>query len=173
MKKIISILLLFIIAAQLSACSTTTITDKPGNFIYSQNEEINIIDIDSRESLGIVKVTGCAVLKDAPFVLQEYDGKDENGKEKYKEVSYAQIIQVYYTYSLIDGSKNISATNFTVFDSSDAPGRYDPETDYSRQDKKDNPSFILALKNKSSYVNINFKYRPLQTKETAKIRIDL
>jgi hypothetical protein len=178
LKKILLASLLFIlIATSLSACSTTTITDKPGNYLYGLNEEIKIVDIDTRETLGTVKITGVEILRNEPFDVRETDGTDESGNTKYKDVTYQQVIQVFYTYNMIDSSKSISSKNFYAHDSTNKYanfiGSLEPKPEYTEIQKEGHHSFIIATKNKGNHLNISFDYTPLQTKATAKIRVDL
>ena len=177
MKKAFVFLLAIVLMAISTACSTTTITDKPGNYLYEVNEEISIIDIDSREKLGTVKITGIEILRDSPFEIHGADGTDENGDTKYKNVTYQQIIQIYYSYSMIDSSKSISSGNFITFDSTNTYANYidslESRPDYKEKPKEGSQSHVVAVKNKGNYIDIEFKYRLAQTKPTAKIRVNL
>jgi hypothetical protein len=177
LKTKLALILCLLSCFALSACSTTTITDKPGNYQYKVNETVNIVDIDSRESLGTVTVTGAAVLKDEPFEVLESDGTHENGETKYKTVVYNQIVQIFYTYTAIDSSKTISGANFDVRDSGRSlgvsAGSLTSQPDYSLQSRDGSSSFVVALKNKGDYLEIAFKYKVLQMKATALIRVEL
>lgn len=175
--KDIRYILLAISILFISACSTTTITDKPGNYKYKENETINIIDIDSRETIGTIVITGAEILKNEPFTVQESDGADENGNTQYKDVTYNQIVQIYYKYTVVDSSKKIRGSNFDVYDSKNERGAYPnllkPEPKFNEKAKKGNLSFTIALENAGDYIDIDFNYNMTQTKSTAKIRIDL
>ena len=69
MKKGIIVLGIALICL-LSACSATTITQHEGNYIYSANEDIRIFDIDTRDVVGVLNVTGIQVLNNRPFTIK-------------------------------------------------------------------------------------------------------
>jgi len=70
MKKISTIFIAATILL-LTACSATTITEQAGNYIYSENEDINVLDIDTRNTLGTLKMTGVKVLINDSFTIKE------------------------------------------------------------------------------------------------------
>ena len=90
-----------------------TITKNPGNYVYGENEMIDIIDIDSGDVIGILKITGTEILKDEVFVIPNYVGSKENGEKVYEDIEYARLIQIYYTFDNEPNySKNIGSDNF-------------------------------------------------------------
>jgi hypothetical protein len=171
LKKILLFLFCCVILIIVTACSTTTITDKPGDHKYGLNEKISVIDIDTRKELATVKFTGYSIIRNTPFELTEADGTDESGKAVYKKVKYSQLVQIYYVYSVTDSSKKISSANFYVQDSFGESGNMDPKLEYDEKQKEDQESFVVALKGKGSYIDIDFNYNLLQTTPTARIRI--
>ena len=173
MKRAFALVLAFL-PCLLAGCGVgrTTITEQPGNYQYQLDEAIDVIDIDTRDALGTLVVTGVEILKEEPFEVQESDGEDEDGETIYTTVTYNQIVQIFYTWS---GSKALSNSNFSVWDSADAIGRrpegLDPAPDYEALAKRDQSSFVVALKNPGSYLDIRFTYNILQIRPTARIRI--
>lgn len=176
MKKrfIITLLAALLCLALPAGCGVTTITEQPGNYVYRLNEPIDVIDIESRETLGILTVTGVEVLLDEPFDVQENDGEDKAGKPILKTVTYSRIVQVFYTYT---GSKRISGGNFTVWDSGNIIGKnpegMEPKPAYTPQAKKGQSSFTTALLHPEGPLDINFSYNFMQLHPTARIQVEL
>lgn len=157
----------------LSGCaSATTITEREGNYVYGENEEINIVDIDTRDTIGTLKMTGAIVLRDEPISLWERDGIDENGEAVYKETVYEQVVQIFYTYEN-KGGDSVSAANFDVYDAQGRYGTMDPGIDVKPASRKGQQSFVVALDNRSGALDLHFKYNILQSTTTAKIRLAL
>ena len=98
MKKHSAIFIMAAVLLFLSGCSATTITEHEGNYLYGAGESINVIDIDTREHIGTLKVTEAVLLSDTPFTVTEKSGTDENGNDIYETVTYAQLVQVFYQY---------------------------------------------------------------------------
>jgi len=169
MKKVLHSILVVAFILCLASCSTTTITDKPGEYEYGLNEEINIVDIDSRKSLGTVKVTGYEIIKNEPFIIEEYKETNSSGEKVYEDVTYAQLVQIYYTYTCIDSSKSFSGANFVVLGDTVKAN----ESDFTGKPKEGNHNFMAALKNRDGYIKLHFNYNALQTKSTAKIKFDI
>ena len=146
------------------------------NYIYGLNEPIHVIDIDTRDELGTLTITGVEVLKDEKFTAKERDGYDANSQPKYKDVTYEQIVQVFYDYDF-KRSKAVTDYNFGVLDASGIVAvkadQIDPLSDYTEKTKKGSLSFVVALKNRSDSIQIQFRYNSMQVKPTAKIKIDL
>ena len=172
MKKIILTGLIFTALFCFASCKATTATDKPSDYVYGINEEIRIIDIDSKGELGTVKITGVVILKNEPFETNEKKGNDENGNPVYEKIQYEQLIQVNYISSVTDSTKSISKANFTISDSKKATAAVDPEVEYKSIETSDK-FLVAALKNKSDFVNINFKFYYWQSGVTARIKADL
>jgi len=160
--------------ALLAGCGVTTITEQPGNYVYRLNEPIDIIDIETRETRGILTITGVEVLRDEPFDVQENDGEDEAGKPILKTITYSRIVQVYYTYT---GSKRISGGNFTVWDSGKIIGKnpegMEPKPAYTLKAKKGQSSFTTALLHPEGPLDIHFSYNFMQLHPTARIQVEL
>ena len=171
MKKMFFIIFAVSIALCFVSCSTTTITDKPGSYAYGLNEEINIIDIDSRASLGTVKVTGFEIIADEPFVIKEYQETTSDGERIYKDVTYSRMVQVYYVYNCIDSSHSVSGANFTSL--GDTVKASESNFTGKPKPREGQHSFLVALKNSDNSLGLNFNYNSLQTKPTAVIRFDL
>jgi len=156
-----------------SGCSTTTITEHEGNYIYVQNEDINILDIDTRNNIGTLKMTGTEVLKNNPFTIKEKSGTDESGNDIYEDVTYERLVQVSYHYDSKGNSKNISSSNFYVFDKTGTSCTINPDIEYSAVKRNGEEYFVIALKNKNDTIGLNFKYNILQTTNTAKIELNI
>lgn len=157
----------------LTGCaSATTITEKEGNYIYSEGEDISIVDIDTRDTIGTLNMTGAIVLKDEATSVLERDGTDENGEAVYKETVYEQVVQIFYTYEN-RGGNSVSSANFSVYDAQGRSGARDPDIDVKPASRSGQRSFVVALDNRSDSIDIWFRYNILQTTATAKIRLTL
>lgn len=173
MRKILASLLLISLLI-LSGCSSHTITDKPENYLYKPNDVIHIYDnSDTRDLLGILKITSVNILSEKPFVHKEENGYDANSKPVYKDVTYNQIIQVNYTYTVKNGGNPISADNFYVTDSRSTLGLKNPDTEYHTMDVKNTKHFVAAMQTKSDVINICFNYSIFQLTPTAKIQAEI
>lgn len=170
MRKRLSIFACLPLLFLLSSCSTTTITEKPGNYRYGVNEEIRVLDIDSRETLATLTVTGWEMLNNQPFVLAEADGTDESGNTVYRNVTYARLIQIHYVWTTADSVKTLSAANFTVRDGNGNDARINPEMEYTSIPRQGN-SFVIALQTAEGDIDMEFNFHPLQTTPTARLRI--
>lgn len=165
----------FVLAAMLFflfGCSATTITEREGNYLYGVGEDIHVIDIDTREHIGTLKVTEVVLLSDTPFTVTERTGTDENGNDIYETVTYAQLVQVFYQYDDRGSGKDISAANFTAYDAAGKMGEIDP-AGYTGENRTGSDSFLVALENKSGTIRLDFQYNILQTTATAKIQLSL
>jgi len=178
MKKSIALpLALLLSLCLLAGCTVgvglTAITRQPGNYLYQLDEPIEVIDIETGETLGILVVTGLEILREEPFEALEEDGEDEEGETIYIAVTYNQIVQIFYTWS---GPKAVSGSNFSVWDSTGALGRrpegLEPAPEYEPVAKRDQHSFAAALKNPGSTLDIHFNYNVLQFRPTARIRLE-
>ena len=157
----------------LSSCSATTITEQAGNYVYSQNEDINILDIDTRNNVGTLKITGTEILKNDSFTVKEKRGTDESGNDIYQDVTYEQLIQIFYSYDNKGRVKSLSSSNFSVSDKAGYAGEFSPNIEYSAIKRNGEDYFVAALKNRGDFVNLTFKYNSLQIADTAKIRLDI
>ena len=178
MKKVRFMLLAIVVLFSPGcSCAVTTTTNNPENHLYSLNETINIIDIESRASLGTVTITGIEILKSEPFTVRETGRLDSDGNTTYTEITYSKIIQIYYTYTVIDSSKRIRSTNFDTFDTRGERGSIanslNPRPNFTEIPRDGNHSFTVALRNQGNYIYINFNYNTFQSRPTARIRIDL
>jgi len=173
MKKsgsLAAVVLLFL----LTGCSATTITGQAGNYIYKAGEAIDIIDIDTRNTIGTLKLTGAEVLINEPFTVREKSGTDESGNDVYVDVTYAQLLQIDYVYENKNGNnKNLSSANFQIYGSDGSLGTVDPDAGYTPIEANGTDSFTVALQNKSESVSIHFRYNIWQTTITAKINLDV
>ncbi len=106
-------------------CASTTITEREGNYRYGKDEAIRILDIDTRNLVGTLTVTGARVLKE-DFTINEKQGTDVSGRDILVPVPYAQLIQVYYRYEKSRGGKEISGHHFRVYDEKRAIAQRDP-----------------------------------------------
>lgn len=157
----------------LTGCSATTITEREGNYIYRQDENIYIQDIDTRNRIGTLKIIGASSLKSEPFVVQEISGVDTSGNPIYQDVVYEQLVQIWYLYDSKDDSKELYSSNFSVYDAQGDLGEVDPKVEYSSGEGDTRDSFLVALKNRSDFIRLHFRYNPLQTTVTAKIELEL
>jgi len=172
-KAILAIAMILGLAA-VPACGATTITAQAGNYRYKVNEPIEVIDIETRNTFGILTITGVEILKDEPFEARESAGEDENGEPQYTTVTYSQIVQIFFTYT---GEKKLSDMHFNVRDATNELGRrpsgLDPVPAYQLKERSGQSSFVVALKNKGSYLEISFIYNAVQIRPTARIRVEL
>ena len=173
MKKSTLILMVALILLLVSGCGTTTITEHEGNYIYTQNEDINIIEIDTRNHIGTLKMTQTEVLMNNPFTIKEKSGTDENGNDIYEDVTYQQLVQVFFLYDSKGSGKSVSSLNFSAYDSADALCETDPDIEYNVVKRDGEKYFVIALKNKSDSVNLNFNYNLMQMSNTAKIKLPI
>jgi hypothetical protein len=159
--------------AALKSCGATTITEQPGAYRYGAGEPIEVIDIETREALGTLTVTGAEILVDKPFETRRSAGTDEDGDTIYETVTYEQIVQVFYTFT---GSRRLSESNFTLRDSfgelTTRPSALEPRPAYTPITKRGQSSFVVALQKQSGYLDINFTYNVLQIRPTARIRLE-
>lgn len=173
MKKLTLILTIATILLSTCGCSATTITEHEGNYIYTQNEDINILDIDTRNNIGTLKMTGTEVLKNHSFTIKEKSGTDESENDIYEDVTYEQLVQVFYLYDSKGSNKSISSSNFYVYDSTGTSCKSNPDIEYSAVKRSGEEYFVVALKNKSDFINLDFKYKLMQTTNTAKIKLNI
>jgi hypothetical protein len=172
MKKI-SVILVIALLLILPSCSATTITEHEGNYVYSKNEDINIIDIDTRDNIGTLKMNGIEVLKNKSFTIKEKNGSDESGNDIYEDVTYEQLMQIYYRYDNKGSKKTISSANFNVYDQTRTSCKIDPDIEYDAIKRSGEEYFVVALKNKGEFIDMNFKYNITQTTNTAKIKLKI
>ena len=169
MRKYGFVTVLVLLCLLLCSCvkPATTYTNQPETYEYSIGEQVQIFDKESKAELGNITVTGVYVLKDEAFTLQEYD-YDENGNQIYKQVEYDAVIQIDYTYAVIDSSQKISGNNFTVKDCEGNSARHNPDTIY-KQVETNNETIIVAVKEKGEFINIDFSFHKNQ-ESIAKIK---
>lgn len=74
------IFFLAMLSFTLFGCSSTTITEREGNYRYTQGEKIEIIDIDTSDNLGNL-ITGSKVLLDSPFTISSETSNTEEENE--------------------------------------------------------------------------------------------
>lgn len=172
MKKHSAIFIIAVMLLFFSGCSATTITEHEGNYLYGAGESINVIDIDTREHIGTLKVTEAILLSDTPFTVTEKSGTDESGNDIYETVTYAQLVQIFYQYDDKGNGKDISAANFTAYDAYGQRCEINP-VGYSGENRNGSDSFLVALENKSGTIRLDFQYNVLQTTATAKIQLPL
>jgi len=65
----------------------------------------------------------------------------------------------------------MSTSNFNCYDSAGHTCKINPDIEYTPGNRNGEEYFVAALKNKSSYVDINFKYNSIQVSATAKIKL--
>ena len=170
LKKVFISILPAVLILCLSSCQTTTMTDKSNDYLYGLNEEIKILDIESKKELGAVTITDVVILMDSPFELSKIKEHDGNGDPVYENVRYEELVQINYTASTVDSTKKISSVNFDVFDAKFAKAEFDPEMEYTKKDTI-GKTLVVALKNKSDYIHIDFKFYITQFDVTAKIKV--
>ena len=173
MKKRMVLFLIALLPLFAAGCSATTITEHEGNYMYGKNEDIKIIDIDTRNHIGTLKMTDAVVLSDTPFTISKKVGEYDNGSSIYEDVSYAQLVQIYYQYDSRDTDKDILSSNFTVYDAGGRTGEINPQIQHAGIYREGNDSFLVALKTKSDFIRIDFQYDIWQTTTTAKIQLQL
>jgi|GEM_PF-3527984 len=158
----------------LSGCETTTITEQPGNYVYSQNEPIRVLDIDTRDALLELTFRGVTILRDEPFTLREETGHDESGETLYADVPYEALLRIEYDCEILSRKQSkLSSSNFDVYDSRGDRAARDPEIQYPEGPSTASKSFVVALKHKGDFVDIRFNQKSLQIRPTALIRLEI
>ncbi len=173
MKKRTGLFFTVLLLLFLAGCSATTITEREGNYMYGKNEDINILDIDTRNHIGTLRMTDVVVLSDTPFTISEKIGTDDIGNSIYEDISYAQLVQIFYQYDNRGTDKNISSSNFTAYDAAGRTGEINPEVQQTGTYREGSKSFLVALKTKSDFVRVDFQYNFMQTTTTAKIHLQI
>lgn len=173
MKKRTLLFFMVLLSLFVAGCSATTITEREGNYMYGKNEDIKILDIDTRDHIGTLKMTDVVVLSDTPFIISERVGEYDNGSSIYEDVSYAQLVQIFYQYDSRGTDKDISASNFTVYDAGGRIGEKNPEVQQTGIYREGTDSFLVALKTKSDSIRVDFQYNFMQTTTTAKIQLQI
>lgn len=79
MRKFFFLPFVIVIFCLTSCQATTTMTDKPSDYVYSLNKKIKIRDIEFKDGLGTLTVTHASVLKEEPFEIPMFDGYREDG----------------------------------------------------------------------------------------------
>lgn len=174
MKKNMFIVLGILFVFALTGCGTgDTITDNPRNHVYGPNDVINIYDnVDTGELIGTLRVPSINVLSEGPIYISEVTSYDEDQNPVYSEVEYAQLIQVNYIYESTGvKARTIDSSNFTVRDNNDRMATNDPGIGYTMIPIEGVNSFVVATKNWTDGLNIEFKYKILQFSPTAVIRV--
>lgn len=173
-NKIGIFLMLSVIILAVTACvpSVETITRQPGNYLYSKNEKIEIVDIETDKVIAILKISDCRVLKNSTFKISEYKNTDSNGSDIYEDVNYEQLIQVNYDFENKPGyHEKISAHNFSVRSDSGEYATINPDIPEISFDE--NNSFLVALQERSDRLEISFTYDIYQFRDTAKISLNI
>jgi len=174
MKKIKLLLGIICVCSMLvlSAClqPLTTRTSSDSHHIYSGGDLISIIDINSQAELATLTITNFAVLLDEPFEVLE--------NEEY--ITYNQIVQIFFVFSVIDSSVNFTSSNFIIrenqtnirapFVTNSQNSRF-PLVDVKTYNN--NNSFIIALRNSHDNLFIRFRYNSSQRGYTASILLDI
>ena len=169
-SSVIPALLLLILTVVTGCASVETITENPGNYMYSLNEEIKIIDIDTRETIGTLVFTGTDILRDEDFTLTLYKETDDDGNRIYEDLTYRQLVQINYIFrNTVDSAKEITFKNFSI-KNSDAI--INPDTSYTEKPHTGS-CFVVALRERTKALNVDFTYDILQTRSTAKVSLSL
>ncbi len=125
MKKITSIISLLLIAAVAAFAMTScevepeydTMTQNAGNYCYSLGEQVDIIDIETRETIATLTITSCELIEDEPFSTILEDGYDSDEEPVYKETVYTALYKL--NIDLQDNKQTISDLT-DHFDSDDS-----------------------------------------------------
>lgn len=173
MKKRTGLSFMALLLLFLAGCSATTITEREGNYMYGKNEDIHILDIDTRNHIGTLRMTDVVVLSDTPFTISEKVGEDDYGNNIYEDISFAQLVQIFYQYDNRGTDKNISSSNFTAYDAAGQTGEINPEVQQTGAYREGSKSFLAALKTKGDFVRVDFQYNFMQTTTTAKIQLQI
>ena len=143
-----------------------TITQKPGNYQFGINETVEIIDIETRETLGAITVTSCQLVEDQPFVVEEvvYEGN----KRVTVKTTYSKLYQI--TCTVVDSLGEIDSVKHH-FSPLNRDHVMDPRND-SRGD-----SFYIAIVeggggNKTDFA-LEFSYDLNQSRPTARFTIPM
>ena len=156
----------------MTGCASTTITEREGNYRYGKDEAIRILDIDTRDLVGTLTITGVRVLK-KDFTIDEKLGTDASGQDVLVQIPYAQLVRIFYRYEATGADKTISGLHFDVRDAEGTMAKRDPVVDYEPEENTDSQSFVVALKNSGHTLHIDFRYDPLQSNPTARIELEL
>ena len=159
------------------SCAPETMTQMPEGHVFNTGDEIHLIDFETRVQWANLTLTEVVVLSNQSFEVDVPAGYDEEGEIIYTKITYNQIIQVFYLYEVLEsGARSIGPSNFTTRDgsgytasgnvSSLNPPAHTPQT------RDGQASFVVALRNTSTFVNINFYYRVTQIRATALIKMD-
>ncbi len=162
MKKTFCIIFVMAVILSFAGCAPTTYTEKGEDYVYSVGETINILDKESKQVLGSVTISDAVVIKDEPFIIEEFAKYDENSNPIYEKVSYEAVVQINYKYTIADSTKTITTSNFSVFDKVGNSAEFSPKTNYEKIPTKDN-SFVVAVKEKGEFVDLSFRYHISQT----------
>jgi len=127
----------------LSSCfAGNTITDYARNHVYQLGDVIRFYDErNDRKPLGVLTFAAVHVLSDEAFTVREQDGKDDQGKPVYKDVTYNQLVQIDYTYEAFTKKK---INRFAVYDSAGGKGALAPDTPHSAIPVETGVSSLIA-----------------------------
>ena len=172
-KRVFILVFSFLLCLSVTGClPRVSKTDQAENHIYEKNETIRILNKDTDEEFGTLTITKVEVLMDEIFEAKIADGRDDKGNIKYETVNYYQIIQVFYEANL---DVSVSYDNFLVTDSLSETATgiayIDPQPDIKDKKKNDKNSFIVGLKNKSNFVEIDYRYLKTDALPTATINM--
>ena len=131
-KYAFMILPILLMAVIFSGCEHETITQNPGEYRYQINEPINIVDVETGDTLGVLTVTGVYTINDKPFTVRTETGTAEDGEPVYEDIAYEQLLQVNYIFeNAPQNDKTISGLNFSPYAQSNDT-TVDPKTGFDK-----------------------------------------
>ena len=174
MKRIAIVIAVIACLLLFSACDTT-VTQHARNHRFSEGQAIEIISDENSELLGLLTITGAVVLSNTPFEVQLREVIDEDGQTRTVTETFRQIVQIYYTYT---GDRRILNSHFTVRDrtgdAAQRPHSNDPwPVAFTPIPRGDEDSFVVALRNESSFIDIEYRFSMWQLRPTALVRVNL
>ncbi len=175
MKKYASIIFpVLLMAIIFSGCEHETITQNPGEYNYQMNEPIEIIDIETRDVLGILTITGAYPINDKPFTVRTETGTTEDGEPIYEDIAYEQLLQINYIFKdTAQNNKTISGLNFSPYSQLNNV-TVDPKVDFAKAPLGQGEScFTVAFSKTVDQFELGFRYGILQFRKTATIHISL
>ena len=178
MKRNLYSLFLLLMVITLFACSSDpmieTITGNPGNYIYSEAQTINILDIPTGDSIATLTVTGYETLLDKPFAIPRYIGSKENGEKVYEDIEYNLLVQINYRFeNQTNFKKKIGTNNFSIVNVESNRFKINPDIEYTPIPHNGEQSFVIAFREKRKELHLDFTYDTHQSRATAKIHLVL
>lgn len=173
-KYAFMILPILLMAVIFSGCEHETITQNPGEYRYQINEPINIVDVETGDTLGVLTVTGVYTINDKPFTVRTETGTAEDGEPVYEDIAYEQLLQVNYIFeNAPQNDKTISGLNFSPYAQSNDT-TVDPKTGFDKAPLNQGEScFTVAFSQKVDQFELHFRYGVFQLRKTAVIHISL